>query len=419
MAQRRVVMGMQEEIGQFLERATRTGMSGGHGAGRGRAAMKRRRTGNASSSVDASSEQSRHFSPHSQCSSRCRHTHSQLHSLYTSQPQLHDIFTSQPQLRTYTTKVRTKSSTSKSTKSKAKALASASVLPPDLTLLSPSEQDELFDLVSSSPVPSSSSSKFPVRGAPAPGTAEEHKEDILRAELEGEYEAALRYYSGSEYDFTSYPPFSSPGAGPSRLSSLSYTSNSPTWTQRPKFPSSKLQSTPSPTYTLRKRHPRTKFLPGPPDNSRQTLWDWRLWFSQRKGGVARGLSGPTPPKTAETQDEDVVVELQPNGKTKRKKVGVTKERQMSVRRRKHEVVPLEEGEPWYEEVEEYKKQCVASLSSYVSFVYLTYTKQLPTSHRSRTTRRRSHPQRTPLNLATQTAQRGRVLPHRYGRVLAD
>lgn len=60
------------------------------------------------------------------------------------------------------------------------------------------------------------------------------------------------------------------------------------------------------------------------------------------------------PKPQETEIEHVV-ELSPNGKAKQKKV---KERQMFVRRRRPDVLPLEAGEEWYEEVEEYKRQYV-------------------------------------------------------------
>jgi hypothetical protein len=68
------------------------------------------------------------------------------------------------------------------------------------------------------------------------------------------------------------------------------------------------------------------------------------------------------PKPRETETENVV-ELSPNGKAKQKKEKV-KERQMFVRRRKPDVLQLEEGEEWYEEVEEYKRQYVLYLFHY-------------------------------------------------------
>jgi hypothetical protein len=283
------------------------------------------------------------------------------------------IYSSQPQLRTYTTITRSRPFTPSSPKSaKSKGKLPYSRHPPDYILLSPSEQDELFDLVSSIPLPSTTPSPSTSKPTPkakpksATGTAEEHKADILQAELEGEYEAAFRYYSGSEYNFGPFlpnsssspwpPAYSSPGAGPSRLGSSSGSTRPATssWASRPapSTSTSKLTST-SPKYAIYKRRIRDKILPGPPDNSRQTLWDWRLWFSRRKGAVARGLTGPKP-QEPETED---AVELSSNGKVKRKKEKA-KERQMNVRRKRLDVLPLEEGDAWYEEAEEYKKQCV-------------------------------------------------------------
>lgn len=239
--------------------------------------------------------------------------------------------------------------------------------PPALSLISPTEQDEVFfDLVTSPPPPITEAERCAVHGA-----------DVLRAEVEGEWEAMALAQQG--------------------LSSSSTTKTKSTTT-----------ATTGKAYrSYTKRKVAVKLLPGPPDASREALWDWRNWFSSAQGGLCRGLGYRKNVVQQEEQAARVAAELEDaatSGKKKRTGKGdAVTVRQLTVKRRKADLSAMQLGEAFYDEVKEYKKQCVHAFTQCDKA--LTFATQLLPRDRRRTARGRRRVTRAPRDLGALEAQR--------------
>ncbi|KAF5326605.1 hypothetical protein D9611_000880 [Ephemerocybe angulata] len=101
--------------------------------------------------------------------------------------------------------------------------------------------------------------------------------------------------------------------------------------------------------------------PRPPLASRDALWDWRLWFSSKRGGLCRGLAStkrkPRSNSTTSTlsKDKTDTPDEKPAKKTSSSSSKTLKlNSDVRIKRRKPELVEIRAEDPFHEEVQAYR-----------------------------------------------------------------